>query len=387
MNPRIDLGPTNVLTGNIAGYFSGGTPGQLACNPTACSSTTFPWTGALSQSSTSTCSAAATNNGGTGVTTLATSGFVEYAQYLVRTLLSHPVSPISNCLSFNPPHFSPQQTYPTFVSYTTPVMNSLSNPLNNVPYVVNEFPIQSPTLCGAYGAGLPLNDPSLLWSATTSTTTVQGSQTVVYTTTFTKTINGIAQTITSVFASQLYYSTTACTGNPIGIYTYLSDRSSTVIATGVNTKIVVAGSNVNTGIWVASASFVSGLTTVPYQTSNYYASQAGCTSSTKTTLTWTQYKFPGFGYVFPFVFVPWLAASSLRLLTHPSFPSFCTQVQRLRPVRGPQPARDVRDGRHAHRLLEPVLRQPAALVRRRVQSSLEHQPVRPDQPVHGRLTT
>jgi hypothetical protein len=181
-------------------------------------------------------------------------------------------------------------------------MNSLTTAGNNVPYQVNEYPIQGTPLCGAYGAGLPLNDPAVLWTvAGKTTTTVQASQTVAYTITTVRTINGVPCKIARTYASQLYYSTPTCTGSPIGIYTYLSDSTTTVVATGATpTGVinVVAGSNVNTGIWVASSSYVTGLpASVPYLTQNYYASPAGCTASSSAALTWTQYQFPGFGCV------------------------------------------------------------------------------------------
>jgi hypothetical protein len=49
-------------------------------------------------------------------------------------------------------------------------------------------------------------------------------------------------------------------------------------------------------VWYSTSKFVSNLdATVPYTASNYYGSQAGCTSGNPTALGWTQYKFPAFG--------------------------------------------------------------------------------------------
>ena len=89
MNPRVDT-MTNLATNSIAGYVSydipGGVPGRLAIYPLACTGATqtFPWTGAMNQAVTVTCTAPANNNGGNGVTTLLDTGFVELAKYLVR---------------------------------------------------------------------------------------------------------------------------------------------------------------------------------------------------------------------------------------------------------------------------------------------------------------
>jgi len=269
LNPRVDT-TTDLTTNSLNYYWSLGTPGQMACLPAACTVATanvFPWTNAANQAMTTTCAAAVANT----VTSLATTGFVEYAQYL---------------------------TYPVNTDYTKAVMTALSTAGNNVPYQVNEFPIQATAVCSAYGAGLPLNNAAILWTvAGTTATVVQGSQTVAYTITTTQTINAVSTSVTATYASQLYYSTTACTGAPIGIYTYLSSMSMTPTG-GAQKVIAAAGSNVNTGIWVASASFVSGLAaTVPFTAQNFYSSQAGCTSSTATTRTWTQYQFPAYGCV------------------------------------------------------------------------------------------
>ena len=278
-------------------------------------------------------------------------------------------------------HFLPElQTYPTNTDYSKGVMNSLTTAGNNVPYQVNEYPIQATPLCGAYGAGLPLNDPAILGTvAGTTTTTVQGSQTVAYTLTTTRTTNGVPLNFIRTSASQLYYSTPTCAGAPIGIYTYLSDLTGTVAATGApatGVQNVAAGSNVNTGIWVASSSYVTGLpASVPYLTQNYYASPAGCTASSSAALTWTQYQFPGFGCV-----------ARKRRYLHPSLRfsrPLTLQVQCLHPVRGPQPGGHVRDRGHADGQRGDPLRKPAAVVRRHVRSSVQHQHLRPNQLVHG----
>ena len=94
----------------------------------------------------------------------------------------------------------------------------------------------------------------------------------------------------------IVYSTSTCTGTPMGLMTYLSDFTTTVVATGAVTKNVVAGSNVRVGVWYSTSKFVSNLdATVPYTIQNYYGSQAGCTSGNPTALGWTQYQFPAFG--------------------------------------------------------------------------------------------
>jgi hypothetical protein len=79
--------------------------------------------------------------------------------------------------------------------------------------------------------------------------------------------------------------------------------TATVLARAIfreGTRNVAAGSNVRTGIWYTSSSYVMGLpATTPYITMNYYASQAGCTSSLTSALVRTNYQFPAFGCVMP----------------------------------------------------------------------------------------
>jgi len=263
-NARVDT------IANPSGFFTGGKPGLLNCMSTACKpGIPYPYTGALLQAVTITCFPAVANNGGTGVTTLLTSGFVESAMYA---------------------------TYPANTDYTVGVMNSLSTAGNNVPFQVNEFPVQATPVCSAYGAGLPVNHDSILAQETRFTSTVQASQTVAFTITQTQTINNVPSTVVRTYAAKVYYSTATCTGSPMGVVTYLSDFTTTVVATGAVTKNVVAGSNVRTGVWYSTSKFVSNLdATVPYTASNYYGSQAGCTSGNPTALGWTQYKFPAFG--------------------------------------------------------------------------------------------
>ena len=71
MNPSTNTANTNYFT-TVAG--------QLACVPQACGAGTYPWS-AASASLTVTCAAPAATN---SATTLLTTGFVEYAEYLVR---------------------------------------------------------------------------------------------------------------------------------------------------------------------------------------------------------------------------------------------------------------------------------------------------------------
>jgi len=268
-NARVDTF-TDIKVNSIQGLFTGGKVGQLACMSVACHpGIPYPWTGALNQAVATTCTPAAANNGGPGVTTLITSGFVESAQYM---------------------------TYPSNTDLSKGVMNSLTTPGNNVPFQVNEFPIQATPVCSAYGAGLPVNHDSMLGQETTTTTMVQGTQTVAYSITQTENINGVPSVITRTYAAMIVYSTSTCTGTPMGLMTYLSDFTTTVVATGAVTKNVVAGSNVRVGVWYSTSKFVSNLdATVPYTIQNYYGSQAGCTSGNPTALGWTQYQFPAFG--------------------------------------------------------------------------------------------
>ena len=176
-------------------------------------------------------------------------------------------------------------------------MNSLTTSGNNVPYEINEFPIRATPLCGAFGAGYVNTNPG------GSTTTSQGTQTVAFTITQTQTINKVPCTIVSTYMSMTYYGTNTCTGSPIAIYTALSSSTTTAVATGATPTGVVnvaAGSNVNSGIWYASSSYVTGLpATTPYTIQNFYASQAGCTSSQASALVRSTYQFPAFGYALP----------------------------------------------------------------------------------------
>jgi len=267
MNPRVDT-VTNLATNRIAGYGFSGLLGTLSCGPYSCftgPTAAFPWTGAMNQAMTVTCAAPANNNGGTGVTTLLDSGFVENAKYL---------------------------TPPVNTDYTKAVTNSLTTSGNNVPYEINEIPIRATPLCDAYGAGRQL------YAGRSS----QGAQTFAFTITQTQTINNVPCTVVSTYVSTLYYGTTACTGDPLSIASYLSSSTTKVVATGATPTGVVnvaAGSiiNVNSAIWYASSSYVTGLpATIPYITTNYYSSQAGCTSSLSSALVRMSYKFPAFGY-------------------------------------------------------------------------------------------
>jgi hypothetical protein len=102
-NPRIDT-VTDLATNKVNGYYSGGTPGQFGCMPMACQTGVTSLTGVANQAVTATCNAAANNNGGVGATTMQTSGFVLYAQYLV----SHSfLSSLRSTLHFHSPAFHP----------------------------------------------------------------------------------------------------------------------------------------------------------------------------------------------------------------------------------------------------------------------------------------
>jgi hypothetical protein len=171
-------------------------------------------------------------------------------------------------------------------------MNSLTTSGNNVPYELYEFPIRATPLCGAFGAGY--RNTALAGGL------LQGSQTAAFTITQTQTINNVPCTVVATYATIAFYGTTTCTGIP-EIRTFLSSSTTTVVATGATPAgvlNVVAGSNVNTGAWVAASTYVTGLpATTPYTIQNYYASQAGCTSSQASALVRSTYQFPAFGCV------------------------------------------------------------------------------------------
>ena len=219
----------------------------------------------------------------------------------------------------------PSQTPPVNTDYTKAVMNSLTTPGNNVPYAINEFPIRATPLCGAFGADPVYNN---------------GTQVVAFAIKQTQTINNVPCTIVSTYVSMLGYRTTTCTGSPLRISTFLSSSTTTVVATGATPTGVVnvaAGSNVQTGIWYTLSSYVTGLpATTPYITTNYYASQAGCTSSQSSALVRMNYQFPAFGCV------SFLAFTALIAASHWWFPGWLLlQVQCLYPVRGPQPGHHI----------------------------------------------